>query len=373
MKVIIYPNNFDPFTNLDLKACYQAAKLVGANKVILLPNYLNDPINHASAIDRVKMIKLGLQTANDQWIPIVISDHHLQKNHNNCCFSTIEYFNTQFSNVEWYLLLPSSELDYFPDWYNSARLLSMCQLIVIKKSPIVSRSLHFFHKCNLLWLDDPVFLSNNVDLRLNPDPYLLHPDVLRYINLKAIYAKLRLKQYLSLPRYEHSLRVAKTALKITKMHAKKFHFSTAFFYQAYTAAIYHDIAKELGAHELIKIAKEHLNIGYYPSWKTLHGPVGAWFLAHHYHFQDQTVLQAIAEHTVPRSKQTTLLSKVIYLADHLEPERSKQIGVAKYNFYWKLLNQDLDACFEQLYDDIKSLYLSDTQEEFVYPIHFHKD
>lgn len=88
----------------------------------------------------------------------------------------------------------------------------------------------------------------------------------------------------------------------------------------------HDACKELGSKELIAQAKE-FGLLLHPveekNGHLLHGPVAAEVVRRDLSISNEDLLHAIAEHTlgaVPMS----LLSKVVFLADALEPLRSAE-------------------------------------------------
>jgi predicted HD superfamily hydrolase involved in NAD metabolism len=94
-------------------------------------------------------------------------------------------------------------------------------------------------------------------------------------------------------------------------------------YLAELAAWLHDACKEIGSKELIALAKE-FGLAVHPveekNGHLLHGPVGAEVVRRDLAVSNEEILHAIAEHTlgaVPMS----LLSKVVFLADALEPRR----------------------------------------------------
>ncbi|HBU12288.1 MAG TPA: hypothetical protein DEB31_06030 [Clostridiales bacterium] len=125
-------------------------------------------------------------------------------------------------------------------------------------------------------------------------------------NRGALVALLREK--LREERFTHSLGVEQTALAL----AEKYGASRE---KAGLAGLLHDIAKQMDAPAL---AEKYGILS--PSEKTLHGPVGAAWLLEHDIVKDDEVLLAIKYHTTGRADMT-LLEKIIYLADYIEPSR----------------------------------------------------
>lgn len=128
--------------------------------------------------------------------------------------------------------------------------------------------------------------------------------------------RLKLKDLLSEKRYQHSLGVEKVAVDLAKTYNVPLE-------QAALAGLLHDFAKGLGNDLLLKKAYEFdILVGDVEQRAPylLHGPVGARMVQRELGITDQGVLQAIALHTTG-AKEMTLLDKIIYLADYIEPAR----------------------------------------------------
>ncbi len=118
-------------------------------------------------------------------------------------------------------------------------------------------------------------------------------------------------------RVAHCQRVAETAVALAhKNHANE--------RSAYIAGLMHDYAKKFDSRRLLEIASEadlvtdpcELKV---PS--LLHGAVGAYLLKKENIVQDEAALQAMVRHTVGCAHMS-LLDKVIYVADYIEPGRT---------------------------------------------------
>ncbi|MTI48488.1 bis(5'-nucleosyl)-tetraphosphatase (symmetrical) YqeK [Sporosalibacterium faouarense] len=125
-----------------------------------------------------------------------------------------------------------------------------------------------------------------------------------------------LKEAIGEARYEHSLGVAKTAIKL----AQKYNCSER---KAAIAGLLHDCGKLQNADEILKKAKD-FGIIQDDVMKNnrglLHGPVGAVLAKIIYEVEDEDILNAINIHTTGKANMT-LLEKIIYLADYIEPGR----------------------------------------------------
>lgn len=128
-----------------------------------------------------------------------------------------------------------------------------------------------------------------------------------------------LKERLSEKRYEHSLNVKKTAVKLSETYKGEVE-------KAALAGLVHDCAKHMSDDEILSLADKNgifvdevsrLNP------KLLHGNVGSVVAKKIMGVFDQEVLSAIACHTTGK-KNMNLLEKIIYIADYIEPARNFQ-------------------------------------------------
>ncbi|HBM80059.1 MAG: bis(5'-nucleosyl)-tetraphosphatase (symmetrical) YqeK [Clostridiales bacterium] len=134
---------------------------------------------------------------------------------------------------------------------------------------------------------------------------------------------LKLKSMISEERYNHSLGVQKTAVKL----AKKYNADVA---KASLAGLIHDCAKGFSTDELLKLAKE-FKIGikkiFVMQPELLHGPVGAYVARRDFGVNDEEILHSIEYHTTG-CENMSMLDKIIYMADFIEPNRDFE-GVEK--------------------------------------------
>jgi putative nucleotidyltransferase with HDIG domain len=120
-----------------------------------------------------------------------------------------------------------------------------------------------------------------------------------------------LKIFLNEPRFQHSLNVAEVAVHLAKKHG-------ASCEKAEIAGLLHDCAKERDlsiwhAHTSAELAQKHFGVN------------------------DPEILQAIRSHTMG-NENMTLLDKIIFVADFIEPSRDFE-GIAEIR---KVAEKDLD-------------------------------
>lgn len=142
----------------------------------------------------------------------------------------------------------------------------------------------------------------------------------------------KVAQAMSEKRFRHVLGVEKAALELAEQYGCD---KT----KASLAALLHDYAKEVEDTVFLeKIEENHLD----PNLKNWgnniwHGVVGAYLIAEDFGLKDQEIFQAIQRHTIG-ADEMTLLDKVLYVADYIEPNREFP-GVEEARV---LAKQDLD-------------------------------
>ncbi|MBP2033009.1 putative HD superfamily hydrolase involved in NAD metabolism [Clostridium algifaecis] len=125
-----------------------------------------------------------------------------------------------------------------------------------------------------------------------------------------------LKVNLKATRYEHSLGVRDTAVKLAKIYG-------ADEKKARIAGLVHDCAKYVPGDELISIASENdiaIDDVFMETPSLLHGAVAAVIAKNKMGVYDDDILSAITYHTTGKENMS-LMEKIIYVADYIEPNR----------------------------------------------------
>ncbi|WP_067727353.1 bis(5'-nucleosyl)-tetraphosphatase (symmetrical) YqeK [Oceanobacillus damuensis] len=126
----------------------------------------------------------------------------------------------------------------------------------------------------------------------------------------------KVRPHLTESRFQHSLRVAETAVKLAGLY----NVSPA---KAEIAAVFHDYAKyrplEEMKHWIVKSTlPKDLLLYHHELW---HGPVGALLIQAEHGIADREIQEAIQYHTTGRANMS-MLDKIIYLSDYIEPGRN---------------------------------------------------
>lgn len=169
------------------------------------------------------------------------------------------------------------------------------------------------------------------------------------MELKLQKLQKKVKTELDNERYEHTLGVMYTSASLAMCHG-------ADIEDALTAGLLHDCAKCISAEKKIeKCQKYQLDISdiEYANPSLLHAKLGAFLAATKYDVKSNDVIQAISSHTTGRPGMS-LLEKIIYIADYIEPGRTELPNMAEVR---KLAFHDIDECLYRILKD-SLVYLS---------------
>lgn len=132
------------------------------------------------------------------------------------------------------------------------------------------------------------------------------------LNEESILNKVRKR--LSPKRLSHTLQVQKEAVKMAERYKCNIK-------QASVAAILHDMCRDYSLYELNQYVKKYNLDNIYLNNKSLaHAKVAAKLMGDEYNILDQEIINAVSYHTTGKENMT-LLEKIIYLADVIEPNR----------------------------------------------------
>lgn len=177
--------------------------------------------------------------------------------------------------------------------------------------------------------------------------------------------KKKLKKSLSESRYNHTLGVAYTAAALAMCHGCSID-------KAYFAGLLHDCAKCIPNDKKLVLGKKHnliTNEAYHKYPDLFHAELGVVIAKAKYNVNDEDILNAIAYHTTGKPDMS-LLEKIIYIADYIEPSRQSIPNLTKIR---ELAYKDIDAALLQILNQTityvkskKSDFLPITLEAYEY-------
>lgn len=126
----------------------------------------------------------------------------------------------------------------------------------------------------------------------------------------------KLSKKLDKKRYIHTISVAYTAANLAMAHGID-------VYRAYLAGLLHDNAKCIPNDKKIALCAKYgltVSSAEKASPELLHAKLGSYLAKVKYNVSDEEILSAIEYHTTGKPNMT-LLEKIIYIADYMEPHR----------------------------------------------------
>ena len=162
-----------------------------------------------------------------------------------------------------------------------------------------------------------------------------------------------LKKEMDESRFEHTLGVMYTCAALAMRYGYDLE-------KAMLAGLMHDCAKCMPNAKKLKMAeKNHLEITGLERKNPfmLHAKLGALLAKKKYDIDDEEILDAIRWHTTGRPAMT-LLDKIVYVADYIEPKRDKAPNLAEIR---QTAFMDLDKALLKILEDTLG-YLGDSSE-----------
>ena len=359
-RIGIYGGTFNPPHIGHMQAARQAVDLLRLDKLLLIPDRIAPhkvlPQGSASAQQRLQMLQIA---ASD--IPkAAVSDLELKREGTSFTYLTILELKEQYPQAQLIFIMGSDMFLSFHTWRNPQIIMENATLAVLCRGDKNEKQALQQQKADLEVMGAKVELIPNeitaissTDLRRMlvfgcADPYL-PAGVGEYIRSNQLYGVGA--QYQDLPmdelektvvsllnpnRVNHVLGCRDTAVALAK------HWG-ADETDAARAGLLHDITKALSGTLQLTLCSEYGMILddfslQYP--KTLHALTGS-LVAERIFGENRAVVSAICHHTTGKANMS-LLEKIIYVADYMEPCRDFP-GVQKLR---ELAYTDIDAALK---------------------------
>lgn len=170
--------------------------------------------------------------------------------------------------------------------------------------------------------------------------------------------KKRVQDHLDKERYEHTMSVMYTAAAMAMCYQVNME-------KALIAGLLHDCAKCLSSDKKLKLCEKYgitISESERKNPGLLHAKLGAYIAKAKYDIKDQEIIDAITYHTTGRPAMT-LLDKIVYIADYLEPNRNMAPNLEEVR---RLAFQNIDECLYLILKD--SLAYLETKSEVIDPM-----
>ena len=359
-RIGIYGGTFNPPHVGHIRAAQAAVSALGLTKLLLIPDRIapHKQIPEGSPTPEQRQAMLNL--AAEGLSKMEVSDRELRREGVSYSYITVEELRADYPNAELILLMGTDMFLSFDTWKNPDRILQNAALGVFyrgekgEKAAIEAQKAEMEAKGATVYLveNDVVNISSTQMRRLlafRCAGELLPEGVLDYIrqyhlyNTRAPWKNLSMEELeqvvislLKPSRVAHVLGCRDTAVELAK------HWG-ADVTDAARAGILHDITKAIDGPLQLTLCSAYGKIlsdfsRRYP--KTLHALTGS-LVAERIFGENEAVVSAIEWHTTGRANMT-LLEKIIYLADYIEPNRTIP-GVEELR---RLAFTDIDAALK---------------------------
>ncbi len=350
-KIGILGGTFDPVHKTHIKMALTAKEYLGLDKVLLMPSK-KPPHKFDAGIapeeDRLNMLKASLENIDG----LEASDYELKRDGFTYTADTLSALKKELPDTDIYFLIGEDSLMYIDEWYKPDAIFANARIAAFargtksehKLNEKISSIRNVFSAADIVIVPfeaDDVSSSSFRELIKSGDlkkaSEIIPKEALDYISKHGLYTGssdklsnqehiLRLtemvKGILKPSRFEHSLGVSYTAASLAMRYG-------ADVYKARVAGILHDCAKYLSDDEQIAFAKEkgiELTEAEIANPALIHAKTGAYFAKVKYEIEDPEIINAIRYHTTGK-EDMTLLEKIIFCADYMEPNRKSIPGL----------------------------------------------
>ena len=352
MRIVVYGGSFNPPHLGHVEAARTVSAELAPDKFLIIPTNVSPPkmLAEGSPEPRARLEMCRLAFAD---IPgAEISDMELQREGTSYTAQTVEELRHSFPDDELVLVMGTDMFLSFETWYRFEYLLENCTLAVLARDEDEDVQLRRqrdalaekYGARVIILKHDPVAASSS-DIRerlrfgigseLLPDS--VYSEIIRRHYYDALpelsWLRAKVMPYLTEKRIAHVLGCENEAVSLANRWGEDPE-------RAAVAGILHDITKKLSAEEQLKLCEKYGIINdaaEVANPKLLHAKTGAAFARELFGIEDD-IYGAIRWHTTGKPDMT-LLEKIIYLADFVEPTRNFP-GVEELR---ELCFEDIDA------------------------------
>ena len=337
-RIGIYGGTYSPPHIGHLKAAEYAIEALGLDRLLLIPTGVSAHkamAAGATSADRLQMLRLS--AANME--KAQVSDLEIRRQGSSYTVDTLRTIREENPGAELVLLMGTDMFVSFLSWREPEAIMALATLAVFCRGERGERERIEAQKENLeamgakiRLVENPVNAISSTDLRRMlvfgcADPFLM-PGVGDYIREKGLYGLDRERKNLPMEELEeavialmnpnrvaHVLGCRDTAVELARVYGEN-------EVDAARAGLLHDITKAIDGPLQLTLCDEYgivLDTFSRSFPKTLHALTGS-LVAQRIFGENENVVSAICHHTTGRANMT-LLEKIIYIADYVEPNR----------------------------------------------------
>ena len=337
-RIGIYGGTYSPPHIGHMKAAEYAIEALKLDRLLLIPTGVSPHkamSAGATSADRLEMLRLsaaGMEKAQ-------VSDLEIRRQGSSYTVDTLRAIREENPGAELVLMMGTDMFVSFLNWREPESILSLATLAVFCRGERGEQERIEAQKAKLeamgakiRLVENPVNAISSTDLRRMlvfgcADPFLM-PGVGDYIREKGLYGLDRNRKHLQMEELEtevialmnpnrvaHVLGCRDTAVELARVYGEN-------EVDAARAGLLHDITKAIDGPLQLTLCDEYgivLDTFSRSFPKTLHALTGS-LVAQRIFGENENVVSAICHHTTGRANMT-LLEKIIYIADYVEPNR----------------------------------------------------
>lgn len=344
MKLGVFGGTFDPPHLGHLAAARFAIEALGLDQLLLVPAAVPPhkelPENAPAPEDRLSMTVIA---ADNMFLPkrVAVDDLELRREGKSYTSDTLRELHGQYPDAELYLLMGTDMFLTLQDWHEPAEIVKLAHLAAFARTQadtgeMLSIQADYLRRTfgadvTVLQLPEIVPVSSTElreGLAKGEGSRYLPPAVYGYILRQGLYgthADLARLTDDQLRACSYSMMLAKRIPHVGGVESEAVKMAERWGADpvlARRAAILHDCTKYYNLEQQLQICDEYgivLDDLERASVKLLHAKTGA-CMAKHLYGQPEEVFWAIFWHTTGKADMS-LLEKVLYLADYMEPNR----------------------------------------------------
>ncbi len=358
-RIGIFGGSFHPPHLGHILAAREFQRKLALDTLLLIP--AGDPphktIGKIPAEHRLEMTRLAARDLEN----VQVLDLELRREGRSYTADTVEALRAQYPDDELFLLMGTDMFYTFGKWYQPERIAREATLAVVhrdwdKEEKLRNQAAELKAQlgAKIEFVENQFLPYSSTSIRamlaFGCGAHYLAPQVLDYIRENKLYLQGENLKNLPFDRLEeislslhkpkrvpHVQGCSETAAALAEHYG-------ADVRDARRAGILHDITKALTAEEQLQLAEDYqipLSDFERAHPKLLHAKTGA-VIAREIFGENEAVCEAITWHTTARADMT-LLGKIIYLADYMEPNRTLEGVEELRHLTWT----DLDAALER--------------------------
>lgn len=366
MKIGIYGGTFDPPHKGHLYLANEAKSQLGLDELWVVVSG-NPPHKDDSAVSgrllRYEMCRIALLDESG----IILKDYEMSRSSNCYSYELLQWIKESHKEDELYFLMGEDSLELFETWRKPEIIAKCANLVVavrnddnktVESMRPLAKEIESKYDTRVFLLKTsnmPVSSSNIRQLVKENKPIdeFVSDGVYEYIKYHRLYEEnveydlrdlsMRMQESLGEHRFLHSVGVMDTAASLAMRYGYPVNI-------ARVAGILHDCAKKYDNKKLLKLCGKYgleVTEAEEKAPHLLHAKVGAYMAYDRFGVTDPDIIHAIKTHTTGEAGMS-LLGKIIFVADYIEPLRDKAIRLGEIR---QVAFYDLDLATLMILED----------------------